>query len=209
MPNFSGHIDNVSDRRVISQTPTNSESGYRDYLIVSLEQERKKLETTTKKLQLMKEEKEQLEREVERNEQSRRYTKSLLRNLIELEKYAHSEKNIIKSAYKQVVYDIRRINDMPFDFQYIRVSNINCNLFYYSLVVLLFLILWILNCWSYLFYMTSITGLYIRTTLIQMNLTKNIKEEYKTVGDNCRLIENSIKSIKDTQDFLDEYIENL
>lgn len=139
----------------------------------------------------------------EKFDTSKRYTKGLLKNLVEIEKLHDQVKKIYINIHEKRVQDEKKLLDMFF-------KSLNVLKIVFSV---LFAVIMHLDLINYV-YVFSLLFLTIVCILMAESVGRHIRyilsSSYTNLLiDSIRKKESEIKVIKDSQDFLDEYIDNL
>lgn len=179
-------------------TDINTQKIYENWLIESNKELTNENKELLKKNQTLMSEIEEKERELDTFDISKRYTKGLLKNLVQLEVFQKTLKEMSENT----------LNDYK-EQQRILIDEISfLSKFYMSIMTLLLLLYFIFFEFSnqFLFYIfLSSFSFGCNETIVKM-MKINVYDEHK----NKRLeIMEEIKKIQDSQNFLYEYIDNL
>lgn len=190
------HLDNG----IIPSSITGSAGAMEKYVMWQNQQLSNDLTQITLERNQLLAEKEELAKENTRYGSSGRYTKSLLRNLVELHSYSEELTGKYKMLYENNLKRIGSIKDRTsFALKVSTKTSAICIGFMWkynmSMSLILFFIL--LSVMAYFMDMW-INDFFAKFSVMDNNTWLKITK-----------IENDAKKIKDSQDFLDEYIENL
>lgn len=190
------HLDNG----IIPSSITGSAGAMEKYVMWQNQQLSNDLTQITLERNQLLAEKEELAKENTRYGSSGRYTKSLLRNLVELHSSSEELAGKYKMLYENNLKRIGSIKDRTsFALKVSTKTSVTCVGFMWkynmSMSLILFFIL--LSVMSYFIDMW-INDFYVKFSVMDNSTWLRITK-----------IENDTKKIKDSQDFLDEYIENL
>jgi hypothetical protein len=198
--NIQFFIGNDNERNHIFEGASSSEK----YVILSNEKLTVENKYLTEQLSKLNNEKDELEDENEKHDVSKRYIKGLLKNLVELERLHNDVKDKHKKAYVECRTNIYKLTPFKTHTEFQLYSNFIMStfitlysvLFYYDFYYDLLSFL----CCVYLLFMFNlkIKTIVKNTSQINIDLCKDIKL------DNI-----NIEKIRNAQDFLDEYIENI
>ena len=172
---------NTSDMK---KSVLNGSNPYEKYIICMNDQLTCETHTLRKKIDELTSKIDSIEDENEKYDISKRYTKGLLHNLVELEKLHNNSKNIYKNLFNlsNNSHQYKFITDIIFlIYAYL--------IFYFGFSILLIIMLQIIICSSFFF----------------------IQDKQKIKSFQAQLIELDLKitKIKNSQDFIGDYIDNI
>lgn len=129
----------------------------------------------------------EMEEEADKADTSKRYIKGLLKNLVELEKM----RDEISKISKNITYNIK--------------NNYNKLLNTVTIIIMILIFTPIIYFNYYQLFSIIILIFYLVKNKLKLTICPEFYDENKKINE----IEFEIKKIKDTQDFLSEYIDNL
>lgn len=197
---FNEHVNIYLNNNEVKENILKDSTPYEKYIICMNETLQVKVTDQNENIKKLEDSIKELENEVDSYDTSKRYTKGLLKNLVEIEKMTHdilrNKEKCIKDVLelKQKCYDTNKFYLRIFEALFVVLISLSINMYAFDLEI------------AFMLFYSLLIFPVLEIFNNQIIILDFENTDVKTQNEELTI---KIKKIRDSQDFLSEYIDNL